>query len=122
MVKKMSLVAALGLLVLSCGDEPREPDRQVLFGAAGAKADLPGTCRESCGAQASEGCWCDDMCVAYGDCCPDRAKVCDAQGPQPCSGVCVYGAHCSDYCPQGASCIKVVQPTESYWWILGCHW
>ena len=30
----------------------------------------PFSCVGSCGAQAPGGCWCDEACFAYGDCCP----------------------------------------------------
>jgi hypothetical protein len=40
--------------------------------------DIPAeaTCEESCGRQAPGGCWCDGVCVDYGDCCDDRAAHC----------------------------------------------
>lgn len=40
------------------------------------KADETATCSGTCGDQAAAGCWCDDACAAYGDCCPDIAAVC----------------------------------------------
>jgi hypothetical protein len=33
-----------------------------------------------CGDQAPAGCWCDDQCATYGDCCDDKAQACDG-GP-----------------------------------------
>jgi hypothetical protein len=49
-------------------------------GLAAGRADQesvpPGTCEASCGAQAVAGCWCDDQCEGYGDCCADFAPVC----------------------------------------------
>jgi hypothetical protein len=43
------------------------------------------TCEGFCGAQAEAGCWCDALCLDYGDCCPDKVGVCDeeAGGPEP---------------------------------------
>jgi hypothetical protein len=35
-----------------------------------------GTCEGHCGGQGSEGCWCDDACAGYGDCCSDHAAAC----------------------------------------------
>ena len=34
------------------------------------------SCAGSCGAAAPGGCWCNDLCVQYGDCCPDYATQC----------------------------------------------
>ena len=47
------------------------------------KADAVGSCAlesggDSCGGPAALGnCWCDDACEIYGDCCSDKADVCD---------------------------------------------
>ncbi len=59
-----------------CGDDPN-----------------PSSCEEtdSCGGQAPGGCWCDDACVGYGDCCFD--------------GPCSTGATCGDgSCDDGENC------------------
>lgn len=38
---------------------------------------VPATsCTLSCGDQAPAGCWCDDLCAKYGDCCGDAAAAC----------------------------------------------
>jgi len=39
----------------------------------GGDAPNPNSCEQSdaCGGQAPGGCWCDDACVGYGDCCSD---------------------------------------------------
>lgn len=44
---------------------------------------VPGTnpyaksCQSSCGGSSPDGsCWCDDGCAGYGDCCSDKASVC----------------------------------------------
>ncbi len=46
------------------------------------KADAAGSCRDGdgdhCGGQSAGVCWCDDECVKFGDCCGDRAAVCEA--------------------------------------------
>lgn len=34
------------------------------------------TCQNSCGGQAPGGCFCDDVCVTFGDCCGDHADIC----------------------------------------------
>jgi hypothetical protein len=36
-----------------------------------------------CGQKSPDGCWCDDMCGQYGDCCPDYEQGCNGSGPTP---------------------------------------
>jgi hypothetical protein len=39
------------------------------------------SCQGYCGgAYPGEACWCDELCAMYGDCCPDKAAVCDGAG------------------------------------------
>ena len=38
--------------------------------AAEPEAD-PMSCESSCGSAAPGGCWCDEVCTEYGDCCVD---------------------------------------------------
>jgi hypothetical protein len=38
---------------------------------------LPGTCQGSCGGQSPDGCWCDDECFGFGDCCIDICDWCE---------------------------------------------
>lgn len=49
------------------------------------KADTTGTCAgSSCDGRNLAGtCWCDDDCARYGDCCGDRAAVCEQAPPPP---------------------------------------
>jgi agmatine/peptidylarginine deiminase len=43
-----------------------------------------GTCVGSCGGQsAPNSCWCDDLCVQYGDCCDDIEEACGGTTPTP---------------------------------------
>lgn len=53
----------------------------------------PNSCEGSCGGQAAGGCWCDDACAGYGDCCEDIDAVCSGTpcGDEVCGGdeVCV---------------------------------
>jgi len=37
------------------------------------------TCKDTCGAQSLDECWCDDLCSQYGDCCPDYELLCKTQ-------------------------------------------
>lgn len=36
-----------------------------------------GSCFGFCGGQAPDGCWCDDACTSFGDCCVDESAACD---------------------------------------------
>lgn len=36
----------------------------------------PNSCSGICGSQAPGGCWCDDACVRFGDCCSDKLQIC----------------------------------------------
>ena len=36
----------------------------------------PNSCEGHCGGQAPGGCWCDDQCSFFGDCCADKTTVC----------------------------------------------
>ena len=39
-------------------------------------APEPAACEGHCGGEAPDGCWCDDLCSAYGDCCEGKADTC----------------------------------------------
>lgn len=54
-----------------------DPDDQQIEARAG------GSCVDACGEQSPDGCWCDDLCADYGDCCADKTQVCDAPAPPP---------------------------------------
>jgi hypothetical protein len=76
---------SLALLIAACGG--MEPDDSPARGASGGtgKADIAGSCKGFCGGQSADGCYCDNACAGYGDCCSDKAEVCDGQvPPQPC--------------------------------------
>lgn len=49
------------------------PILQELMGVA---FSAPGGCEGFCGGQSAVGCWCDDLCSQYNDCCSDRCEVC----------------------------------------------
>jgi agmatine deiminase len=53
------------------------------------------SCSGHCGQQAPSGCWCDELCCSYNDCCDDKHDVCGgcdpgalgaANGPGECTG------------------------------------
>jgi hypothetical protein len=61
------------------------------------------TCFGACGRMAASGCWCDDACMSYGDCCADKAPVCGANWPLKCSCASDCGTH-GDLCCQPSQC------------------
>jgi len=67
----------LPVLLFACGDQGEEKTgRGPLTMERSGKAD--GTsCKGYCGKQAPAGCWCDDQCKNYGDCCLDKEAECD---------------------------------------------
>lgn len=87
MFGRRALAPLLALATLSaCGEA------EVSQAAAAAddrhpigKADVVGSCRaedggDLCGGPSEGNCWCDDQCEQYGDCCGDKAALCDELG------------------------------------------
>ncbi len=54
-----------------CNEEPTN-------GRSEANHTEAGSCANACGEQSEDGCWCDAECAEHGDCCGDKALVCDA--------------------------------------------
>jgi hypothetical protein len=71
------------------------------------KSDHAKSCKEICGKKAVSGCWCDEKCADYGDCCADKAEQCDEK-PASCAGHCgssnPEGCFCDDKCAQYGDC------------------
>ena len=83
----VGLAISIGFFVVleACG-EPIVPERGQSTVRGLGKADGSDSCQGNCGGQAPSGCWCDDQCAAFGDCCHDKAPVCDGQpgsSPRP---------------------------------------
>ncbi len=70
------------------------------------------SCVGFCGGQSDDGCWCDDQCEGFGDCCPDKQEVCDAPPPPPpadscvgfCGGQSADGCWCDNACASFGDC------------------
>ncbi|MFV8756029.1 trypsin-like serine protease [Nannocystaceae bacterium ST9] len=66
----------------------------------------PNSCAGVCGAKAPGGCWCDDNCSQYGDCCGDVLAEC--KPAQSCDGSCggkaPSGCWCDSQCAQYGDC------------------
>jgi hypothetical protein len=70
------------------------------------------TCAGSCGEQSPDGCWCDDLCSGYGDCCGDFEQVCEPAGPS-CAGSCggqADGCWCDKACSKYGDCCDDYKP------------
>jgi hypothetical protein len=94
------MIGLVALLLGACGGEQRIDPRGTVRGPQG-KADLAGTCQGACGTQSPDGCWCDDQCQLYGDCCTDRDQVCNAQPTPTCSATGPLDALCGTVCESG---------------------
>jgi hypothetical protein len=73
---------------LTCDGTVDVVDLVALFDAWGPcpAVGLPGTCAGSCGEQSPDGCWCDDSCCQFDDCCEDKFTICG--GCDPALGTC----------------------------------
>jgi hypothetical protein len=69
-----------------------------------------GTCASSCGDESPDGCWCDDACADWGDCCPDYEEQCVIVDDLP-PGACVDAADCAE----GEECVQVQCITTPCW-------
>lgn len=80
-----ALALAASLMACVIEDGRATGDERGTWQSSG-KADDTATCAGACGDQAAAGCWCDDACAAYGDCCPDIAAMCGGGGEVPAAG------------------------------------
>ena len=71
---RYSMVQAL----LKCANEP-----DTCAGEAVPPTSSDDSCSDVCGSQAKGGCWCDDQCTKYGDCCEDYKAICSDPEPDP---------------------------------------
>ena len=86
------------LLVAACTAAETPPADRASAGPGGKADGLAGSCLVpdgACGAVSEGGCWCDELCVEYGDCCADAAETCGVDE-------CTPDAGCSD----GGACIS----------------
>jgi len=93
-MRARALLLTLGLSFLAaCDTAPADTDAGATAADDGdrgglGKADLVGTCelpngKDRCGGHGVGNCWCDDLCVEYGDCCNDVEEVCGIEPPEP---------------------------------------
>jgi hypothetical protein len=97
------------LLVGACGSDNSSDsgERGTAVPRSLGKADGTMSCQGICGDQAPGGCWCDELCEKYDDCCPDKVAVCDEKTPS-CEGYCgeksTDGCWCDELCAQYGDC------------------
>ena len=82
--------------------------------------EFGGICGGYAGTLCAEGLSCDYDMGSAGHCVNEEPEGYGSSDPQACNGVCWYGAHCTDYCPPGASCVKNVYESPNFWEVLGC--
>jgi hypothetical protein len=104
MLKQLGFLTVALLMVVGCGRETVEPRGSLERGAGIGKTDGSFSCKDSCGKKAPGGCWCDDSCALYGDCCKDKGAVCDQKTTTSCKGAC--GGQSADGCWCDAQCAK----------------
>ncbi len=105
------LSLAFCLSIAACAASTTEPDSGPSAERAPlGKADAIGTCAGDdgepsfCGGKSEGTCWCDELCEAFGDCCDDKAAVCDEEPPGPTE--CLNNGECADgdFCRFPAEC------------------
>lgn len=82
-MRKAIVIAVVAPWFVACGNSDLEtPDFHALRGGkADTAVDTALSCQGFCGDLATSPtayCGCDDACASYGDCCADKAAVCDA--------------------------------------------
>ncbi len=114
MIKGLVLLNYIILVFLAVGcDDPRVGEESVFdYGTGGeiARLDVSGSCVNSCGDFSPQGCWCDEICEFYEDCCKDISKTCSRSATRtaskkaipPDSNAC--SGYCNEKAPAGCWC------------------
>ena len=81
------------------------------------KADLAGSCSAGdgsnhCGDQSDGACFCDDLCEQFGDCCDDKAVVCDGVQPFNSCDNKECGESCTLCDPADPDCFETAVPKQ----------
>lgn len=91
----LELLLASSLLT-ACSADGESPARErIELRKSGVAA--AGSCGgvESCGQASPDGCWCDELCVQYGDCCGDAFEICGVDECAPKGASCPPGSTCT---------------------------
>jgi hypothetical protein len=77
MMVRIDAVLVIGtILFTACVADPEPRERGEWTPAQSVEEAMAATCDGFCDDRAAAGCWCDDHCDSYGDCCPDVGPVC----------------------------------------------
>lgn len=84
----------------------------------------PLSCHGYCGGQAPGGCWCDELCCGFFDCCPDKYAACGGcggEGTHICYRSCgtsppFSGCWCDEACCAFLDCCS-----DKFHWCGGCN-
>jgi 3D (Asp-Asp-Asp) domain-containing protein len=76
----VAMAVALGACGGSAGGRGGDGPERGQWDGSG-KFDETATCAGACGEITDAGCWCDETCASFGDCCPDKVSECGGAGP-----------------------------------------
>ncbi len=105
------IMITLMLLSDACTQSPS--DEQTRYDSVSNHGKKCMTCSapaggDYCGTRSPAGCWCDDLCKQYNDCCPDKEEICPGPTPTPSPtpdpdpNSCV--GYCGEQAPGGCWC------------------
>lgn len=99
---QVARLAALAVCALAACTTELSTERPADRAVPSAQALHSGTCASSCGDVSPDGCWCDDACEEWGDCCPDFEAQCVIDDDLP-PGACEDASDCAE----GEECRQV---------------
>ncbi len=79
-LQSVSFLGAIALVAGLFGCSVEDSGRDGISANRGEAAPAGSCAAAECGDQSKDGCWCDTECASYGDCCADKAAVCDGGG------------------------------------------
>ncbi len=85
---RFDTVLVLGAILLAgCAEELDGRGRGEWTPPASVEEAMAASCEGACDRQAPAGCWCDDQCDDYGDCCSDVGPMCRGEAAPDDDGV-----------------------------------
>jgi hypothetical protein len=99
-------VGAVSGAASTCGDAYGDPQPQPEPDPEPEPQPEGDSCADSCGGEAPGGCWCDEQCSKYGDCCGDHLAQCKPQAScaGSCGGKTPSGCWCDEQCSKYGDC------------------
>jgi hypothetical protein len=93
-------------------DSVDKVQRRGTYARGAGKSDGTNSCLGHCETVSPSGCWCDESCATYGDCCPDKQATCDETTPS-CENTCgrksTDGCWCDENCANYGDCCPDIQ-------------